>query len=150
MFQTDIRHIGFVAIIFHWTQNWTALNSAVNFQPLIRLYWPSQVYSPIKGIEFEYDPKNQNVRGHQGLIRGHFTIFSTIARILWNRHETFKHLNVFQNSRLFEYRARNLIFWMGLVILQTKNMLRPHCNVSTIVYNQLHFTPIMTMHFRQF
>ena len=79
LLRTDVRRSGFVVIIFHWTQNWTVLNFAVNFEPLIRPYWPRHVYSPIKGIEFHYFPQNQNVRGRKALIRGHFTIYSTCA-----------------------------------------------------------------------
>ena len=30
IFHTDLQHIGFVAIIFHGFQNWTAVNFAVN------------------------------------------------------------------------------------------------------------------------
>ena len=33
----DVRRIEFVVIFFQWTQNWTALNFEVNFQPLIQL-----------------------------------------------------------------------------------------------------------------
>ena len=33
----SVRRIDFVVIFFQWTQNWTALNFKVNFQPLIQL-----------------------------------------------------------------------------------------------------------------
>ena len=36
-FERDVRRIVFVVIFFQWTQNWTALNFEVNFQPLIQL-----------------------------------------------------------------------------------------------------------------
>ena len=36
-FERDVRRIDFVVIFFQWTQNWTALNFEVNFQPLIQL-----------------------------------------------------------------------------------------------------------------
>ena len=37
-FERDVRRIDFVVIFFQWTQNWTALNFEVNFQPLIQPY----------------------------------------------------------------------------------------------------------------
>ena len=36
--ERDVRRIDFVVIFFQWTQNWTALNFEVNFQPLIQPY----------------------------------------------------------------------------------------------------------------
>ena len=36
--QTDVRRSDFVVIFFHCTQNWTALNFAVNFRVLIQPY----------------------------------------------------------------------------------------------------------------
>ena len=36
-FERDVRRIDFVVIFFQRTQNWTALNFEVNFQPLIQL-----------------------------------------------------------------------------------------------------------------
>ena len=36
-FERDVRRIDFVVIFFQWTQNWTALNFEVNFQPLIQV-----------------------------------------------------------------------------------------------------------------
>ena len=36
-FGRDVRRIDFVVIFLQWTQNWTALNFEVNFQPLIQL-----------------------------------------------------------------------------------------------------------------
>ena len=47
---------------------------------------------------------------------------------------------LFSSCILFEYRARNFIFWKGLVIPQIKTMLRPHCNVSTLDYNLLGYS----------
>ena len=37
-FERDVWRIDFVVIFFQWTQNWTALNFEVNFQPLIQPY----------------------------------------------------------------------------------------------------------------
>ena len=37
-FVRDVPRIYFVVIFFQWTQNWTALNFEVNFQPLIQPY----------------------------------------------------------------------------------------------------------------
>ena len=37
-FERNVRRIDFVVIFFQWTQNWTALNFEVNFQPLIQPY----------------------------------------------------------------------------------------------------------------
>ena len=49
----------------------------------------------------------------------------------------------FQSCILFEYRARNFIFWKGLVIPQIKTMLRPLSDVSNLDSNILDRAPIV-------
>ena len=44
---------------------------------------------------------------------------------------------ILESCILFEYRARNFIFWKGLVIPQIKTMLRPLSNVSNLDSNIL-------------
>ena len=70
---------------------------------------------------------------HSFDLRNHQTFPAKWSSLLYmQRVQSSKSKCYFQSCILFEYRARNFIFWKGLVIPQIKTMLRPHSNVSDL------------------